>query len=247
MPPIKYGPTSDVYSGLYPALLSASIILLGYFIQYCLFRNQVKKQKELADIQIEEQRKLVLAQIEEQRVLVNKQITEQNITAQATLKLSIQQTLLTLAINKAKDCNDVFDKLENLYRLIDVQYGVIYQTDEKVYTRRKHLYEDLISEMVISKELISNAFKLYGTTENYFTEAEKAKYKYAFWKQLKTDVRGFYCSIAFKMAILKEQAKPGSGAGYGHQLLSVCDFLYSPEMENAPIDDAAILRRLLNV
>lgn len=115
--------------------------------------------------------------------------------AKKSMRLSIQQAVIKTAIEKAKDCNIIWDKSN-----ITEHY-------------------DVISEMVISKEIILKSFEVYQKLEKGVIK-EKEDYAYIFWKQLKTDVRGFFTSEAVKIAL-----RANCKTTYGDQLLSINDFI----------------------
>jgi hypothetical protein len=162
---------SDYFNGLYPALLSAVIIFFGYIWQSCLINKQLKSQKQISDNELKEQEK----------------------ANQNELHLSMQQSLFTAAIEKAKDCNVIWMGLE--------QHFFKQNPNSWREKLRESLNEKVIDELTISKELLLKAFDLYGRQKNYFSKEEKNDFAYVFWKQLSTDLRDFFVTCAFKYAL----------------------------------------------
>ena len=88
--------------------------------------------------------------------------------AQRNTRLSIQQTLLKTVTDKVKDCNSIWD------------------TNCKFRSPNT----DLISEIIISIEIIEKTFEIFK--KNYSKlDSFKKDYYYLFWKQLRTSLREF--------------------------------------------------------
>jgi len=106
--------------------------------------------------------------------------------ATKNMRLSIQQAMAKTASEKAKDCNNLWKASR------DAELGSP--------AIRPFPHYSIITEMVISREVIDKAFSLYA--KNY----DEAKYDgddcaYLFWKQLTPDIRGFFRETAFRFGI----------------------------------------------
>jgi hypothetical protein len=91
--------------------------------------------------------------------------------AQKNVRLAIQQAIFKTVSDKAKDCNTMWENEPQNER------------DNKSAPHFK-----VMSELIISKELIDKSFSLFG--DNYRSiEKYQDDYYYLFWKQLRTDLR----------------------------------------------------------
>jgi len=125
------------------------------------------------------------------------------------IRLSIQQAVIKTAVEKAKDCNAAWDKSKKFFDDWEAK-GAKFESKE---------HYDVISELVISKEIILKSFTVYSKQDSRVIE-EKQDYAYIFWKQLNTALRGFFTSEAVKIALAY-----GHKTTYGGQLLEVNDFV----------------------
>jgi len=145
-----------------------------------------------------------------------------------SIRLSVKQALLKLAVDKARDCNAVWNELNIKY---EKKYGI-----KKSYPEEK--YEDVLSELKISSEVMANAYKLFRfrfflISFNYVSKRDKKSYSYTFWKLLRTDVRGFFVRDALKIALGKD------GYFCREQWLGVYEFvtIIGKQMEGRPSED----------
>ena len=139
-------------------------------------------------------------------------------------RLNIKQSILKTALDKAKDCNDVWDK-ERL------KNNVSDKTEK--YSAP---YYDTISELVISKELITISYDLFSASNK-----DKEKFVTASWKQLKTGIRGFYISESFKIA-KKFNEEYNCKSTYCKQVLDIYGFISIGDLENSP--DISLIEEL---
>ncbi len=92
-------------------------------------------------------------------------------SAQKNIRLAIQQAIFKTVSEKAKDCNTMWE---------------CEPQDERDSHSSPHF--KVISELIISKEIIDRSFALFG--ENYKSiKKYEDDYYYLFWKQLRTDFR----------------------------------------------------------
>jgi hypothetical protein len=129
--------------------------------------------------------------------------------ARKNIRLSIQQAVIKTAIEKAKDCNVAWDKSKKFFDDLEAK-GTKFEKKE---------HYDVISELVISKEIILKSFTVFSKQDRDVIE-EKEDYAYIFWKQLNTALRGFFTSDAIKIALAYKHSTT-----YGDQLLGVNDFV----------------------
>ncbi len=127
-------------------------------------------------------------------------------------KLNIKQNILKTALDKAKDCNE------------------IWKNEGK---EKDNPHYDLISELLISKELIEISYDLYNASHK-----DKQKYSTAFWKQLRTGLRGFYISESFIRAKkFNEDAIPKHKTTYCKQVLKIYEFISIGNLEKRQDDN----------
>lgn len=93
--------------------------------------------------------------------------------AQKNVRLAIQQAILKTVSDKAKDCNAVWESEPK---------------NEQGDQADPHF--KVISELIISKEIIDKSFALFGDNYKVISKYEN-DYYYLFWKQLRTDLRGW--------------------------------------------------------
>lgn len=94
-------------------------------------------------------------------------------TAKKNVRLSIQQALFKTVSDKAKDCN------------------VVWTNEPKIKTGDNESPHYLVmTELVISLEVIDKAFELFSKNQNSITTFKK-DYYYLLYKQLTPDLRGW--------------------------------------------------------
>jgi hypothetical protein len=125
------------------------------------------------------------------------------------VRLSIQQAVSKIAIEKAKDCNAAWEKSKKFFD----------DEEKKGTTFAKKEHFDVVSELVISREIILKSFLVFSSRDSDVPE-ETEGYAYIFWKQLNTAVRGFFTSEAIIIALDYKNKTT-----YGNQLLEVNDFI----------------------
>jgi hypothetical protein len=92
---------------------------------------------------------------------------------QKTTRLAIQQRIFITVLEKAKDCNKVWEN----------------EPADEMNDTSPHF--KVITEMVISSEIIDTSLTLFS--KNYKSVIDdKPFYYYIFWKQLNVDLRGFF-------------------------------------------------------
>lgn len=87
------------------------------------------------------------------------------------IRLSIQQSIIKTISEKAKDCNSIWEN----------------ESD------RKFKYAEntkILSELIITIEIIEKTFELYSKNDDEILEL-KDEFYWLFWKQLRTDLRGW--------------------------------------------------------
>ena len=94
------------------------------------------------------------------------------LNARKNIRLSLQQAIFKTVSEKVKDCNTLWD-IESLSKK---------DPNETHYK--------VISEIIISKEVIDRSFLIFKKNYNAIIEYED-DYYYLFWKQLRTDLRDF--------------------------------------------------------
>jgi hypothetical protein len=129
--------------------------------------------------------------------------------AHKNIRLSIQQAVIKTAIEKAKDCNAAWDKSKKFFEELEAK--------GTKFDKKEHY--DVISELVISKEIILKSFTVYSKQDSDVIK-EQEDYAYIFWKQLNTAIRGFFTSDAIRIALAFKHKTI-----YGDQLLGVNDFV----------------------
>ena len=92
--------------------------------------------------------------------------------ARRNIRLSIQQAIFKIVSEKAKDCNTLWDN-ETIKSLSD-----------------KFPHYKVVSELIISKEVIDKSFELFKKNYKLISEFQD-DYYYLLWKQLRTDLRNF--------------------------------------------------------
>ena len=92
--------------------------------------------------------------------------------ARRNIRLSIQQAIFKIVSEKAKDCNTIWEN-ETIKSLND-----------------KFPHYKVVSELVISKEVIDKSFELFKKNYKLISEFQD-DYYYLLWKQLRTDLRNF--------------------------------------------------------
>lgn len=161
------------------------------------------------------------------------------------LRLTIQQALLKTAMEKAKDCNSVWERQDTYYQSVYTSAG----KGEYHFSLREFLYDDVVSEVLMSTEVLDTAFHLYNEAGEFFSEEEKKKYIRVFWKNLKTSIRELVVDTGIEMVIDSEHLKDIRGT-YGHQLLSILKFipLDSEIMEKFPKEDRLVeMQRIIAI
>ncbi len=99
-------------------------------------------------------------------LLINRTIAQKNI------RLTIQQAIFKTVSEKSKDCN------------------TLWQNEPTSKTDQREPHYKVISELIISIEVIDKSFYLFE--KNYKSVRDyQDDYYYLFWKQLRTDLRGF--------------------------------------------------------
>lgn len=235
---------SETWSGLWPAVISSGIVVIGYLLQLWQFKRQSESQQTAAIKELEEQRTSANEQYEKQKQLAELQISAQQRTNADQLHLSIVQNLLTLALQKANYCNTTF--VEEFFRLkksFETANSKIY-----FYNTTNDEFNATISELVISSEQLNNAFVLFAIGSNLLSDDDKRRVVYAFWKQLSTDVRGLFCNHVFDVAIRLGTPNPKNVETYGHQLKGTYEFfnLIGGDMEGKPENKYNELVEILN-
>ena len=92
--------------------------------------------------------------------------------AQKNLRLSIQQTIFKTITDKVKDCNVVWDSVPQI---------------EKINADSLHI--NVISELVITLEIIDNSFLLFEHNYENIRKDYTVNFHKLFYKQLRTDLR----------------------------------------------------------
>lgn len=129
---------------------------------------------------------------------------------QRNRRLSIQQAVLKMSLDKAKDCNNLWTvAYDNAKRLFGAQWTykalvdwVPPPTPENVAAIDK--IQDVVSELTISKEILKKSFELFRAKfflKSYFPRSEEIKYAYVFWKQLNTSLRDYFVTTAIPVAL----------------------------------------------
>ena len=99
-------------------------------------------------------------------ILINRRSSHKNI------RLSIQQAIFKTVSDKAKDCNTMWES--------EPANGI---NDDSPHFK-------VMSELIITQEIIERSFLLFA--HNYKSiKKYKDDYYYLFWKQLRTDLRGW--------------------------------------------------------
>lgn len=89
------------------------------------------------------------------------------------IRLSIQQAIFKTVSEKAKDCNTLWENEPE---------------NEKQNEDSPHF--KIMSELIITTEIIEKSFSLFGQNDSSI-DSNKNDYYYLFWKQLRTDLRGW--------------------------------------------------------
>ncbi|MBL7710702.1 MAG: hypothetical protein JNJ86_16650 [Chitinophagaceae bacterium] len=89
------------------------------------------------------------------------------------IQLSIQQAILKTVSEKARDCNQLWESEP---------------ANEMQNPNSPHF--KIMSELIITTEIIDRAFDLFGKNNSAIMKF-KEDYYYLFWKQLRTDLRGW--------------------------------------------------------
>jgi hypothetical protein len=89
------------------------------------------------------------------------------------IQLSIQQVIFKTVSEKAKDCNTLWENEP---------------ANEMQNPNSPHF--KVMSELIITTEIIDKSFDLFGKNSNRI-KVFKDDYYYLFWKQLRTDLRGW--------------------------------------------------------
>lgn len=99
-------------------------------------------------------------------LFVNRKIAQKNIC------LSIQQAIFKTVSDKAKDCN------------------TIWENEPENERNENSPHYKVVSEMIISKEVIAKSFYLFKKNYESIKDYEN-DYYYLLWKQLRSDLRDF--------------------------------------------------------
>ena len=91
--------------------------------------------------------------------------------AKNNIRLSIQQAIFKTVSEKAKDCNLLWEA----------------ETDRS-YENATHF--KVMSELIITTEIIEKSIELFSRNDKSIT-AIKDEFHWLFWKQLRTDLRGW--------------------------------------------------------
>ena len=92
--------------------------------------------------------------------------------ARRNIRLSIQQAIFKIVSEKAKDCN------------------MLWENEPESEQNDKSPHYKVVSELVISKEVIEKSFDLFEKNYKAITKLQE-DYYYLLWKQLRTDLRQF--------------------------------------------------------
>lgn len=93
--------------------------------------------------------------------------------AKKNIQLSIQQVIFKTVSEKARDCNSLWENEPEI---------------EKNNPDSPHF--KIMSELIITTEIIDKSFELFGRNDGTI-DVYKGDYYYLFWKQLRTDLRGW--------------------------------------------------------
>lgn len=96
------------------------------------------------------------------------------IIAQKNIRLTIQQAIFKIVIDKAKECNVLWES--------EPEYG-------KQNYNSPHF--KVISELIITIEIIDRSFSLFKKNYKAIKKEHEDDFYYLFWKQLRTDLRGW--------------------------------------------------------
>jgi hypothetical protein len=91
--------------------------------------------------------------------------------ARRNIRLSIQQAIFKIVSEKAKDCNALWEA----------------ETDRS-YENATHF--KVMSELIITTEIIEKSIEIFSTNDKLITLI-KDNFYWLFWKQLRTDLRGW--------------------------------------------------------
>lgn len=94
--------------------------------------------------------------------------------AQRNIRLSIQQLIFKTVVDKAKECNAMWEEEPE---------------SEKRNPNSAHFR--IVSELVITKEIIDKSFSLFGKNYKSIKTEYEDDFYYLLWKQLRTDLRGW--------------------------------------------------------
>ena len=95
--------------------------------------------------------------------------------AQRNTRLSIQQVIFRTVIDKVKEINTMWENEPE---------------NEKQNENSPHF--KIISELVILKEIIDESLILFGRNYKSMKKDNEDRFYYLFWKQLRTDLRGWF-------------------------------------------------------
>jgi len=177
---------SDIFSGLIPGVISTLIIVAGYVIQYRQFRRQLSEQQAASKEALENQKATAERDLANQKNILIQQLT-----------FAAKSSIVELAVQKAKDCNKLWDDVDDVAR------------------------SKLISQMVISSEVVDQSIRIF-TVECPELMKSRDEFGYVFWKSLDTRVRQFFCFDAFRIAV-----SLGKKTTYSDQIFSVFIWLKS--------------------
>jgi hypothetical protein len=93
--------------------------------------------------------------------------------AQRNTRLTIQQALFKTVTDKVKDCNKLWED----------------EPENEKYADSPHF--KVMSELIISIEIIDKSLSLFEKNYKSLRKKHESDYYYLFWKQLRTDLRGW--------------------------------------------------------
>lgn len=95
------------------------------------------------------------------------------VISKKTIRLSIQQAIFKTISEKAKECNSLWECEPDNER-----------------KKENPTHYKIMSELIISIEILEKSFELFGENDKFLGKY-KDYYYYLFWKQLRTDLRGW--------------------------------------------------------
>ncbi len=154
-------------------------------------------------------------------------------------RINVYETLLKMALDKSKDCNKIWLETDNEFKK---NFPISSEGHSYSYKNAMNEYNTVIDEIIISRELLRNSYKLFDKKSRYLKKQARKIISYAFWKQLTPDLRGFITQRAPVVAVEKYNRR----TYYSNNLLYIYEFTHQA-WENDPEVTFPIFKNLYDL